>query len=71
MEQKRVIKKKEYYCVADIQQLLGIGRSSAYKLIATEGFPYITVGNRIIIPVNRFNEWVDKLINSKGGVING
>ena len=71
MEQKRVIRKKEYYCVADIQQLLGIGRSSAYKLIATDGFPHITVGNRIIIPSNRFNEWVDKQINYKGGITNG
>ena len=71
MEQKKEVRGKEYYCVADIQRLLGIGRSTAYSLIASDGFPHITVGNRIIIPVNRFNEWMDKKIVCKGGVTNG
>ena len=67
MEQTGVTKEKEYYCVADIQRLLGIGRSSAYNLVASDGFPHITVGNRIIIPVNHFNDWVDKQIIRGGG----
>ena len=70
MEQKKEVRGKEYYCVADIQQLLGIGRNRAYMLIASDGFSHITVGRRIIIPINHFNDWVDKQITCKGGIEN-
>ena len=48
----------KFYSVADLQQLLGIGRNAAYKLVRSKGFPAISVGNRIIIPMALFDVWV-------------
>jgi len=61
----------QFYCVSDIQQILKIGRNSAYKLITANDFPSIQVGKRIIVPVDRFNNWVDNQLTGKGGVVNG
>lgn len=63
--------KPNYYTVAGLQKLLGIGRNSAYKLIGTKDFPCITVGNKIIIPADRFDQWVSEQIACRGGVDNG
>jgi len=60
-----------FYTVEDIQRLLGIGRNSAYKLVAENDFPAIYVGNRIIIPADLFQMWICKQTARKGGVING
>ena len=61
-----------FYSVEGIQQILGIGRNSAYKLVAEKDFPAIYVGTRIIIPADLFNKWVDKRASqAKGGGING
>ena len=60
-----------FYTVEDIQGLLGIGRNSAYKLVAENDFPAIYVGNRIIIPADLFQIWIGKQAARKGGGING
>lgn len=44
--------------VPDIAQQLGISRPTAYDLCKQEGFPSITVGKRIIIPVDAFEKWL-------------
>jgi predicted DNA-binding transcriptional regulator AlpA len=51
--------------VSDIQKMMGISRASAYALVKRNGFPKITVGNRIIIPCNLFNEWVVKTAKTR------
>jgi predicted DNA-binding transcriptional regulator AlpA len=53
-----------FICVGDLQKLMGISRASAYALVKKKGFPSITVGNRIVIPCDLFNDWVAK---SAGG----
>ena len=61
-----------FYTVEDIQRLLGIGRNNAYKLVNDKNFPAIYVGNRIIIPTDLFQKWVNQqAAQRKGGVING
>jgi len=45
--------------VEDVQRRLGIGRSSAYALVRSKGFPRVHVGSRIIIPENLFTRWVE------------
>ena len=60
-----------FFKVEDIQRLLGIGRNSAYKLVADKDFPAIYVGNRIVIPADLFNAWISKQsAQRKGGGIN-
>jgi excisionase family DNA binding protein len=57
-----------FYTVTDVQRLLGIGRNSAYKLVAGKGFPAFYVGNRIVIPTDHFQAWINQqAIQAKGG----
>ena len=61
-----------FYSVEDIQRLLRIGRNSAYKLVSRKDFPSLYVGNRIIIPTDLFQDWVNQqAVKRKGGGING
>ena len=39
---------------------LGISRAGAYELARSEGFPVLRIGNRIVIPKDKLQEWVDK-----------
>ena len=58
------------YRVEDIQQLLGIGRNSAYNLVKQDGFPRVRVGSRIIIPADLFHAWVEQQA-TKGATLIG
>ena len=49
-----------FYKVEEIQLMLGIGRNSAYKLVNRSDFPTVRVGNRIVIPMDLFHEWIDR-----------
>lgn len=53
MEEEKLI-----YTVIDIQELLGIGRNNAYKLVNSNKFPVRRVDNRILIPKITFLEWL-------------
>ncbi|MFQ7270833.1 MAG: helix-turn-helix domain-containing protein [Clostridium sp.] len=43
----------------ELAEYLGIGRSSAYKLIGEGQFTTVRVGRRILIPVQNVNRWLD------------
>lgn len=47
-----------------VKNVLGISISSAYELMHEKDFPSIKIGNRIIVPKDKFREWIDK--NSGG-----
>ena len=42
-----------------IAKVLGVAPSSAYELMHEKGFPVIRVGNRLIVPKEKFREWVE------------
>ena len=44
--------------VEELREQLGIGRNQAYQLARSEGFPCVHVGNRILIPMKEFHEWL-------------
>ena len=46
--------------VPEMAAALGISRSGAYELARSEGFPALRIGNRIVIPKDKLQEWVDK-----------
>lgn len=55
---------KKVYEVADIQSLLGIGRSSAYNYLLEvynrqAPFPVIKIGKLLKIPKKPFDQWLD------------
>ena len=43
-----------------VKNVLGISLTSAYELMHEKDFPSIKVGNRIIVPKDKFREWIDK-----------
>lgn len=47
--------------VEDVAELLGISRVSAYNLCHTEDFPAVRVGRRIVIPTDKFLNWMNSL----------
>lgn len=49
-----------FMTVMDVADLLGISRAGAYELVKEKGFPKINVVHgRIIVPRDRFFEWLD------------
>ena len=48
----------------DIAALLGISRANAYTLMRAKGFPTIFIGKRMIVPRDKFIEWMDLQISA-------
>lgn len=48
--------------VPEMAAAMGISRAGAYELARSEGFPALRIGNRIVIPKDKLQEWVDKQI---------
>ena len=46
--------------VEDVASFLGISRVGAYNLSQSKGFPSMRIGKRILIPRDRFLDWLDK-----------
>ncbi len=46
--------------VTQVHDILGISQAGAYELVRSEGFPAFKVGSRILIPKEKFKEWLDK-----------
>ena len=50
--------------VLDVASVLGISRAGAYELVRSDGFPSLRIGSRIVVPKERFIDW----INANAGV---
>lgn len=50
---------KKIYSVAEIQQILGISRPTAYALIKKDLFQSVRMGNDIRIVKSCFDAWLD------------
>lgn len=48
-----------------VAQVLGIAPSSAYELMHEDGFPVLKIGNRMVVPKEKFIAWVEE--RTKGG----
>lgn len=48
-----------------VAKTLGIAPSSAYELMHERGFPTLRIGSRIVVPKDKFIEWVVQ--HTKGG----
>ena len=42
-----------------VSQVLGVSISTAYELMNEPGFPILRVGSRMVVPKEKFVEWVD------------
>ncbi len=51
---------KRTYTVDEIQDILEIGRTSAYNLVKTNEFRSVRVGGHIRISKKSFDDWLDR-----------
>ena len=49
-----------------VAKVLGVSPSSGYELMHEPGFPVLKIGNRMVVPKEKFIQWVEQ--NSGGGV---
>ena len=56
---KPVLCEKKTYTVAEIMEILGIGRTTAYDLIKKSEFKVIRVGSAVRIHKESFDQWFD------------
>ena len=50
---------------AMVARVLGVAPSSAYELMHEKDFPPLRVGSRMVVPKEKFIEWVEQ--HMKGG----
>ena len=48
-----------------VSQVLGVSISTAYELMNASGFPVLRVGSRMVVPKEKFIQWVEQ--NTTGG----
>ena len=46
--------------VPEVAAVLGISRAGAYELVRSDSFPTLKVGSRIVVPKEKFIEWVSR-----------
>lgn len=44
--------------VKELANYLGIGLNSAYQLVNSKGFPALKIGKRIVVPIEKLEQWV-------------
>lgn len=52
--------------VQDVAIVLGISKTSAYELVRSKGFPVLKIGSRLVVPKEKFREWIE---HNTGGSI--
>jgi predicted DNA-binding transcriptional regulator AlpA len=48
-----------------VAKVLGVSPSSGYELMHEPGFPILKIGNRMVVPKEKFIQWVKE--NTTGG----
>ena len=46
--------------VPEVAAVLGISRAGAHELVRSDGFPALKIGSRIVVPKEKFIEWVNR-----------
>ena len=46
--------------VPEVAAVLGISQAGAYEVVRTDGVPSLKVGSRIVVPKEKFIEWIDE-----------
>ena len=50
---------------ATVAKVLGVSPSSGYKLMYEPDFPVLKIGSRLVVPKEKFAEWVSQ--HTQGG----
>ena len=49
-----------------VAKVLGVSPSTGYELMHEKGFPVLRVGSRMVVPREKFRQWVET--NVEGGM---
>lgn len=49
-----------------VAQVLGVSPSSGYELMHQQDFPALKIGKRIVVPKERFIQWVEQSTTGGG-----
>lgn len=55
----------EYYTVQDVMNMLGVGRTTAYKIANMTGVPTMRLGRSIRIEKSGFDKWRNRAIGKQ------
>ena len=50
-----------------VAKVLGVSPSSGYELMHEPDFPILKVGSRMVVPKEKFVEWVERCTSGGGG----
>ena len=50
-----------------VERVLGVSPSSGYELMHQQDFPALKIGKRIVVPKERFIQWVQSTTGGGGG----
>lgn len=50
-----------------VAKVLGVSPSSGYELMHEPGFPTLRVGSRMVVPKEKFIQWVEERTKGGGG----
>ena len=45
--------------VSNVASVLGISRAGAYELVRSDSFPALRIGSRIVVPKEKFIDWIN------------
>lgn len=48
------------YTVSDIMQIFHLGRTKAYQLMESDGFPSFKLNRRLYVEREKLNKWLEK-----------
>ena len=51
--------------VPEVAIVLGISRAAAYELARSKDFPSLRIGTRIVVPKDRFINWINGRVEEK------
>ena len=51
--------------VPEIAAVLGISRAASYELARSKDFPALRIGTRIVVPKDRFINWINRRVEEK------
>lgn len=57
-EQKKNIERQTLN-IKELAQVMGCGENKARQIVRSKGFPCIKVGNRYLVPIAKFEEWLN------------
>ena len=61
------IKELPDFCTAeDLAQVLGVSKSTAYRMAANGSIPCLRIGKRVILSRDHLQKWLDEMLGSVG-----